>query len=65
MSRSVEALTWRKRIIQADGPLANGKTRIDFQTEPARYRHWKLNVDGDIATLVMDVDEKAGAVRRL
>jgi benzoyl-CoA-dihydrodiol lyase len=40
-------------------PLANGKTRIDFQTEPARYRHWKLSVDGEVATLVMDVDEKA------
>src|SRR5580698_8240241 len=39
-------------------PLANGKTRIDFQTEPARYRHWRLKVDGDVATLVMDVDEK-------
>src|SRR5271169_1054032 len=39
-------------------PLANGKTRIDFQTEPARYRHWKLKVDGDVATLLMDVDEK-------
>ncbi len=38
--------------------LANGKTRIDFQTEPARYRHWKLVVDGDLATLTMDVDEK-------
>ena len=41
-------------------PLANGKTRIDFQTEPARYRHWKLAVDGEVATLTMDVDEKAG-----
>jgi benzoyl-CoA-dihydrodiol lyase len=39
--------------------LANGKTRIDFQTEPARYRHWQLTVDGDVATLTMDVDEKA------
>src|ERR1700733_776059 len=39
--------------------LANGKTRIDFQTEPARYRHWRLEIDGDIATLLMDVDEKA------
>ena len=39
-------------------PLANGQTRIDFQTEPARYRHWKLAVDGDVATLTMDVDEK-------
>jgi benzoyl-CoA-dihydrodiol lyase len=40
--------------------LANGKQRIDFQTEPACYRHWKLAVDGDIATLLMDVDEKGG-----
>jgi benzoyl-CoA-dihydrodiol lyase len=38
--------------------LANGKTRVDFQTEPARYRHWKLKVDADVATLLMDVDEK-------
>jgi benzoyl-CoA-dihydrodiol lyase len=39
--------------------LANGKPRIDFQTAPANYRHWKLAVDGDVATLTMDVDEKA------
>lgn len=31
--------------------------RIDFQTEPGRYRHWKLEIDGDTAHLVMDVDE--------
>src|SRR5271155_4875908 len=39
-------------------PLANGRTKIDFQTEPARYRHWKLTREGEIATLLMDVDEK-------
>jgi len=39
--------------------LANGKSRIDFQTGPQRYRHWRLTVDGAVATLVMDVDEKA------
>jgi benzoyl-CoA-dihydrodiol lyase len=39
-------------------PLANGRTRIDFQTDPSRYRHWKLNIDGDVATLLLDVDEK-------
>src|ERR1700744_5461128 len=44
----------------AERPLANGHTRIDFQTEPTRYRHWKLEVDGDIATLFLDVDEKGG-----
>jgi len=37
--------------------LADGKTRIDFQTAPARYRHWQLKIDGDIATLTLDVDE--------
>jgi benzoyl-CoA-dihydrodiol lyase len=40
--------------------LANGATRIDHQADPARYRHWKLAVDGNVATLTMDVDEKAG-----
>ncbi|HJU31699.1 MAG TPA: 2,3-epoxybenzoyl-CoA dihydrolase [Hyphomicrobiaceae bacterium] len=33
---------------------------IDFQTEPARYRHWKLAFDGEVAELIMDVDENAG-----
>ena len=33
---------------------------IDFQTSPDRYRHWKLNCQGEIAELVMDVDENAG-----
>ncbi len=34
--------------------------RIDFQTDPSRYRHWEIQVEGEVATLVMDVDEKAG-----
>jgi benzoyl-CoA-dihydrodiol lyase len=33
---------------------------IDFRTEPARYRHWKLATDGRIATLAMDVREDGG-----
>jgi benzoyl-CoA-dihydrodiol lyase len=45
----------------ADGSkLANGGGRIDFATEPGRYRHWKLAVDGAVATLTLDVDEKGG-----
>ena len=43
-----------------DRVLAGGAKYIDFQTDPSRYRHWKLAVDGDIATLTMDVDENAG-----
>jgi benzoyl-CoA-dihydrodiol lyase len=30
---------------------------IDFQTAPEHYRHWKLTIDGDVATLAMDVQE--------
>jgi benzoyl-CoA-dihydrodiol lyase len=36
--------------------------RVDFQTDPSRYRHWRLEFDGPIATLTMDVDEQAGLV---
>ena len=32
------------------GP-AQRQVAIDFRTEPSRYRHWKLAVDGDVATL--------------
>ena len=39
--------------------LSNGTGRIDFATEPQRYRHWKLSTEGDVATLTMDVDENA------
>src|SRR5215475_9134185 len=43
-----------------DRVLAGGATYIDFQTDPSRYRHWKLEADGDVATLTMDVDENGG-----
>jgi benzoyl-CoA-dihydrodiol lyase len=39
---------------------AGGARQIDFQTDPQRYRHWKLDVEGDLATLTMDVDENGG-----
>ena len=34
--------------------------KIDFQTDPARYRHWRIETDGPVANLVMDVDEAGG-----
>jgi benzoyl-CoA-dihydrodiol lyase len=33
---------------------------VDFRTEPARYKHWRLSVDGRVATLAMDVREDGG-----
>ncbi len=34
--------------------------RVDYRTEPSRYRHWKLSFDGPVATLAMDVAENGG-----
>jgi benzoyl-CoA-dihydrodiol lyase len=33
---------------------------IDFQTDPSRYRHWRIEIDGDVASLIMDVDPTGG-----
>jgi benzoyl-CoA-dihydrodiol lyase len=35
-------------------------TVIDFQTDPSRYRHWRIELDGDVAYLIMDVDQAGG-----
>jgi benzoyl-CoA-dihydrodiol lyase len=34
--------------------------RVDYQTDPSKYRHWKLSFEGAVATLAMGVDENAG-----
>ncbi len=34
--------------------------RIDFQTEPAHYRHWRIATEGAIAELILDVDPDGG-----
>ena len=39
---------------QGAGPI------IDFQTDPSRYRHWRIEPDGDVAYLIMDVDQAGG-----
>ena len=35
---------------------------ITFDRTPDQYRHWRMDVDGRVATLTMDVDEEAGLV---
>ena len=43
-----------------NAPAGSAAERVDYQTDPSRYRHWRLACDGPIATLTMDVDENAG-----
>lgn len=33
---------------------------MTFETSPDQYKHWRLTVDGNVATLAMDVREDAG-----
>jgi benzoyl-CoA-dihydrodiol lyase len=40
--------------------LHNGPDPVDFRTDPSKYRHWRLHVDGAVATLAMDVAEDGG-----
>jgi len=35
-------------------------SHVDFRTDPGRYKHWRMSVDGPVATLILDVDEQAG-----
>jgi benzoyl-CoA-dihydrodiol lyase len=32
----------------------------DYRTEPSQYKHWRLSLDGPVATLTMDVAEDGG-----
>jgi benzoyl-CoA-dihydrodiol lyase len=35
-------------------------SRVNYQTDPAQYKHWTLSFDGPVATLKADFDENAG-----
>jgi benzoyl-CoA-dihydrodiol lyase len=37
-------------------------TQVSFDANPATYRHWKLDVDGEIAYLRLDIAEDGGIV---
>ncbi len=36
--------------------------RVDFDRTPADYRHWKIAIDGEVATLTLEVDVNGGLV---
>jgi benzoyl-CoA-dihydrodiol lyase len=33
---------------------------VEFQTDPSRYKHWRVSYEGAVATLTMDVSEDGG-----
>ena len=43
-----------------ESTTSGSQPRIDYDTRPEQYRHWKLGFDGHTATLAMDVSEDKG-----
>ena len=43
-----------------DTAVATTFPKVDYQTHPDRYRHYKVSYDGPVATLAIDIDEDAG-----
>ncbi|MGR7027451.1 2,3-epoxybenzoyl-CoA dihydrolase [Geodermatophilus sp. URMC 62] len=54
------------RSTTAEGPAPVAEpaatTEVSFDTSPERYRHWRLSVEGEVATLTLDVAEDGGIV---
>ena len=48
--------------VQASVANSSGSTEtlVDFQTDPSRYQHWRVAIEGPVATLTMDVKEDGG-----
>lgn len=40
--------------------LSPSVTRVDYQTDPSAYKHWRVSYEGAVATLTLDVREDAG-----
>lgn len=53
----MDAATTEQLQAKADAPKMEP---VDYRTEPAKYKHWKLAFEGPVATLTMDVQEDGG-----
>src|SRR5476649_2161424 len=46
--------------VQAETVAAPASQRVDYRTEPARYKHWSLTFYGAVATLGINIAEDGG-----
>jgi len=51
---------WQNEETTMDGIVNGAAAPVDFRTTPEQYRHWRLQFDGPVATLAMDVAEDGG-----
>src|SRR5271157_2469372 len=48
------------RRVRPNMPTANQGELVTFEVAAGEYRHWRLSIDGRVATLAMNVDEEGG-----
>jgi benzoyl-CoA-dihydrodiol lyase len=54
-------MTVRPQAVEAaEAPAA--RPQVSFDADPEHYRHWRLEIEGAVARLVLDVDERGGVV---
>jgi len=54
MNAMTEPLLFKQTIGGVDRDM------VSFSTHPAKYQHWTLSVDGDVAKLKLDINEDGG-----
>jgi benzoyl-CoA-dihydrodiol lyase len=50
----------REHPLPVRSPHVSTTPRVDYQTHPSQYKHWKLKFEGPVATLGADFDENGG-----
>jgi benzoyl-CoA-dihydrodiol lyase len=56
----VDGVVSQNVAVKSEGKTEAKAEAVDFQTEPSRYKHWRVGFDGAVATLTMDVAEDGG-----
>jgi benzoyl-CoA-dihydrodiol lyase len=49
-----------EHAVDADRRVPPYTDFVDYQTDPSKYRHWRVALDAPVATITMDVDEDGG-----
>src|SRR3954447_4135229 len=49
-------------VTTLESPATVAPPDVSFDTSPEQYKHWRLSVEGEIATLTLDVAEDGGIV---
>jgi benzoyl-CoA-dihydrodiol lyase len=60
MERDVPTRATTDSAVTGEPPATPIPEFVDYQTDPSRYKHWRVSYDGPVATITMDVNEDGG-----